>query len=146
MLWTSHIYERPLPCRSVEVYVGKQQHDMPVCGDEKELVWIDTSENFFDMMFTVNATLIRHIFHADLSGGWNVNTRLTPKSFLNVQMTSIADKFAELWELGEHVYRSKCPWSAEGANLDNAVQMEALLVRGRKLRFTPSMQNVKSML
>ena len=48
-------------CR-VEVYVGKQQHDMPVCGDEKELVWIDTSENFFDMTRFAGEGNIGHIF------------------------------------------------------------------------------------
>ena len=52
-------------------------------------------------------------FHDDLSGGWNVNTRLNPNSYLNVQMTAIADKIAELWEFGEHIYQSKYPWSAE---------------------------------
>ena len=33
----------------LEVYVGRLKQDAPVKGDEKELVWIDTSENFFDM-------------------------------------------------------------------------------------------------
>ena len=61
-------------------------------------------------------------FHDDLSKGWNVNTRLNPNSYLNVQMMAISDKIAELWELGEHIYQSKYPYSAEGVSLDNAVQ------------------------
>lgn len=60
--------------------------------------------------------------HSDLSGGWGVNTRLNPKSYLNVQLTAFADKIAELWEFGEEVYHSMYPFSAEGASLDNAVQ------------------------
>lgn len=60
--------------------------------------------------------------HNDLSEGWNVNTRLNPKSYLNVQITAFADKIAELWEIGEQIYHSMYPFSAEGASLDNAVQ------------------------
>ena len=33
----------------VEMYVGKLIADVPVRGDEKELVWIDVTENLFDM-------------------------------------------------------------------------------------------------
>jgi len=60
--------------------------------------------------------------HDDLSEGWDVNTRLNPKSFLNVQLTAFADKIAELWEFGEQIYHSMYPFSAEDASLDNAVQ------------------------
>ena len=60
--------------------------------------------------------------HDDLSAGWGVNTRLNPKSFLNVQLTAYADKIAELWEFGEHIYHSMYPFSAEDISLDNAVQ------------------------
>ena len=60
--------------------------------------------------------------HDDLSIRWNVNTRLNPQSFLNVQITAFADKLAELWEFGEQVYHSMYPFSAEGISLDNAVQ------------------------
>ena len=60
--------------------------------------------------------------HDDLSDGWGVNTRLNPKSYLNVQVTAFADKIAELWELGEQIYHSMYPFSAEDASLDNAVQ------------------------
>ena len=60
--------------------------------------------------------------HDDLSDGWDINTRLNPQSYLNVQLTTFADKIAELWEFGEEVYHSMYPFSAEGASLDNAAQ------------------------
>ena len=66
-------------------------------------------------------TIIGEI-HDDLSDGWKVNTRLNPNSFLNVQVTAFADKIAELWELGQDIYDAMYPWSAENADLDNAVQ------------------------
>ena len=60
--------------------------------------------------------------HSDLSEGWGKNTRLNPKSRLNVQLTSYADKWAELWEFGEQIYYSMYPFSAEGISLDNSTQ------------------------
>ena len=39
--------------------------------------------------------------HTGLSDGWGVNTRLNPKSKLNVLVTNFSDKIAELWELGK---------------------------------------------
>jgi uncharacterized phage protein gp47/JayE len=60
--------------------------------------------------------------HTDLSEGWGVNTRLNPKSLLNVELTSYADKFAELWEFGQEIYHALHPFGAEGASLDDAVQ------------------------
>lgn len=60
--------------------------------------------------------------HAALSAGWNVNTRNNPQSFLNVMITDFADKLAELWMFGSGIYYSMYPSSAEGTNLDNAVQ------------------------
>jgi len=60
--------------------------------------------------------------HDDLTEGWGANTRRNPQSLLNVQLTSFADKMAELWELGEHIYNSTYPYSAEGISLDNAIQ------------------------
>ena len=46
----------------VQVYVGKLVQDIPVQGDEKELVWIDTGENFFDMTRFAGEGNIGHIF------------------------------------------------------------------------------------
>lgn len=60
--------------------------------------------------------------HAGLSAGWGVNTRLNPKSKLNVMVTNFSDKVAELWELGKGIYDSMYPSSAEGISLDNACQ------------------------
>ena len=80
---------------------------------------------------------IRDELHDDLSAGWNVNTRHNPNSYLNVQMTAIADKIAELWELGEHIYNAKYPWSAEGANLDNAVQYGGIAREGPQATIYP---------
>ena len=65
---------------------------------------------------------IQSEIHADLSAGWNVNTRNNPQSFLNVMITDFADKLAELWMFGAGIYYSMYPSSAEGTNLDNAVQ------------------------
>jgi len=48
-------------CR-LEVYVGQLAEDTPVSGDEKELVWIDTNEDFFDMNRFAGYGNIGHIF------------------------------------------------------------------------------------
>ena len=48
-------------CR-LEVYVGKLKHDVAVHGDEKELAWISTNENFFDMTRFAGEGNIGHIF------------------------------------------------------------------------------------
>ena len=48
-------------CCRVEVYVGKLAQDVITCGDEKELSWIDTSENFFDMTRFAGEGNIGHI-------------------------------------------------------------------------------------
>ena len=60
--------------------------------------------------------------HTDLSAGFETNTRLNPKSYLNVMLTDFADKIAELWEVAEKIYHAQYPYSAEDASLDNAVQ------------------------
>ena len=51
-----------------------------------------------------------------------VNIKQNPQSLLNHLLTNFADKIAELWELGEDVYYSQYPSSAEGVSLDNAAQ------------------------
>jgi len=48
-------------CR-LEVYVGCLRQDIGVHGDEKELVWIDIHENFFDMSRFAGEGNIGHIF------------------------------------------------------------------------------------
>lgn len=47
--------------------------------------------------------------HTDLSEGWGVNTRLNPKSNLNVLITNFSDKLAELWEFGKGIYDAMYP-------------------------------------
>jgi len=81
-------------------------------------------------------TIIDEI-HDDLSAGWKVNTRLNPSSFLNVQVTSFADKIAELWELGQDIYYAMYPWSAENADLDNAVQFGGIAREGAQPTIYP---------
>jgi 8-oxo-dGTP diphosphatase len=48
-------------CR-VEVYAGKLNKDVYVHGDEKELMWIDVEENFFDMRRFAGEGNIGHIY------------------------------------------------------------------------------------
>ena len=60
--------------------------------------------------------------NADQSEGFGVQVGSNTRSFLNVMNTSMADKIAELWELGADIYHNLSPMSAEGAPLDNAVQ------------------------
>ena len=59
------------PCLSkghfkIEVYVGKLNRDTPVQGDEKELVWMDISENFFDMTRFAGEGCLGHIYNTIL--------------------------------------------------------------------------------
>lgn len=54
--------------------------------------------------------------------GFGVQVGANTRSFLNTLNTSVADKVAELWELGADIYHNLSPMSAEGAALDNAVQ------------------------
>ena len=54
--------------------------------------------------------------------GFGVKVGANTRSFLNTLNTSVADKIAELWELGADIYHNLSPMSAEGAALDNAVQ------------------------
>jgi uncharacterized phage protein gp47/JayE len=81
--------------------------------------------------------IIMNELHDALSAGWNVNTRLNPQSFLNVQMTAFADKIAELWEYGEQIYHSMYPYSAEDMSLDNAVQFGGISREDARPTFYP---------
>jgi len=60
--------------------------------------------------------------HTDLTAAWGVNTRQNPNSLLNALLTNVADRIAELWELGQDVYNSQYPATAEGMYLDNVGQ------------------------
>ncbi len=60
--------------------------------------------------------------HADLKEGWGVDTTINEQSFLNAFIKANAAEMAKLWELGQDVYYSQYPTTAEGINLDNAMQ------------------------
>lgn len=66
-------------------------------------------------------TILEEI-HADLSEGFGFDTRLTGATFLNTLITTFAGQVADLWETAQDTYYSKNPATAEGVNLDNAVQ------------------------
>ena len=48
-------------CR-VEVYFGKLNTDVEVSGDENDLMWLDISENFFDISRFAGEGNIGHIY------------------------------------------------------------------------------------
>lgn len=64
--------------------------------------------------------------HSKLTERLGVNTRQNPQSLLNHLLTNVADQIAELWELGADVYYSQYVSSAEGSDLDNAIQYGAI--------------------
>ena len=65
--------------------------------------------------------------HKDLTDVFGVNTKLNPESYLNVLVTTFADKIAELWEFGASIYHASYPSSAEGINLDNCMQYSGVV-------------------
>lgn len=62
----------------------------------------------------------------DLTEKLGFDVSMNPQSFLNVLVTSSADRIAQLWEVAEAVYYSHYPSSAEGVSLDNAAQFGGL--------------------
>jgi len=46
----------------VEVYVGRIERDVEVMGDERELVWLDINEDFFDKSRFAGEGNIGHVF------------------------------------------------------------------------------------
>lgn len=60
--------------------------------------------------------------YAKLKEGWGYDITINPQSFLNVLVTGFADEVAKLWEVAENNYYAMYTMSAEGANLDNAMQ------------------------
>jgi hypothetical protein len=71
--------------------------------------------------------VIEEQIHTELSEKWGVNTRKNPESFLCHLIRNIADQLADLWVYGSDVYYSQYPNSAEGKNLDNAVQYGGII-------------------
>ena len=56
---TSHIPQNPF---RLEVYIGRLGEDTPLSGDEKELVWFDVTENFFDLTRFASDGKIGYVF------------------------------------------------------------------------------------
>jgi uncharacterized phage protein gp47/JayE len=65
---------------------------------------------------------IMDTIYGKLKDGWGFDPTINPQSLLNVLVTSFADEIASLWEVGQDVYYSQYPSSAEGLSLDNAMQ------------------------
>lgn len=66
--------------------------------------------------------VIKNDIYARLKEGWGYDVTINPQSFLNVLVTGFSDEIAKLWEVAEGNYYSMYTMSAEGANLDNAMQ------------------------
>lgn len=60
--------------------------------------------------------------HADLKEAWGVDTSINAQSFLGAMIRTFSARIAELWEAAQGVYYSQYPGTAEGVNLDNAMQ------------------------
>ncbi|MFG6334520.1 MAG: hypothetical protein K1W20_03460 [Lachnospiraceae bacterium] len=65
---------------------------------------------------------IRSSVYGKLKEGWGYDITINPQSALNVLVTGFSDEVAKLWEVAEHTYYAMYTMSAEGANLDNAMQ------------------------
>lgn len=65
--------------------------------------------------------------HADLRADWGVDTTINDQSFLNSFIKAIAAQIAGMWEMGQDVYYSQYPSTAEGINLDNAMQFGGVM-------------------
>ena len=66
-------------------------------------------------------TIISEI-HADLKEDWGVDTTINDQSFLNSFIKAVSAQMAGMWEMGQDVYYSQFPSTAEGISLDNAMQ------------------------
>lgn len=58
-----------------------------------------------------------------ISSDLGISVGIDKQSYLNVLLTDIADKIAELWEVAQDVYASAYPSMAEGTSLDNVGQL-----------------------
>lgn len=77
------------------------------------------TENGFELK---RLDVIMEEVHSDLSEGFGFNTRLQDSSFLDVLVTTFCNQIADLWETAQDSYYAKFPTTAEGVNLDNAMQ------------------------
>jgi len=55
------VYYNPQGCY-LEIYVGRLTEMIMVCGDERELVWMDVREDFFDMGKFAGEGNLGHIY------------------------------------------------------------------------------------
>ncbi len=78
---------------------------------------------------------IRDGIYVGLKEGWGYDITINPQSALNVLVTGFADEIAKLWEVAENTYYAMYTMSAEGANLDNAMQFGGI-TRERDARTT----------
>ncbi|MCD8201900.1 MAG: hypothetical protein LUD47_07540 [Clostridia bacterium] len=61
-------------------------------------------------------------FQLAIKNGTGIDVATNPKSYINVLISSLSDKIAEMWETIEAVYFNMFPSTAEGINLDYACQ------------------------
>ncbi|RKI90426.1 hypothetical protein D7V94_13405 [Parablautia intestinalis] len=78
---------------------------------------------------------IKNDVYARLKEGWGYDITINPQSFLNVLVTGFSDEVAKLWEEAENTYYAMYTMSAEGGNLDNAMQFGGI-TRERDSRTT----------
>ncbi len=78
---------------------------------------------------------IKNDVYGKLKEGWGYDVTINPQSFLNVLVTGFADEVAKLWEEAENTYYAMYTMSAEGGNLDNAMQFGGI-TRERDARTT----------
>lgn len=78
---------------------------------------------------------VKNDVYARLKEGWGYDITINPQSLLNVLVTGFSDEVAKLWEEAENTYYAMYTMSAEGANLDNAMQFGGI-TRERDCRTT----------
>ena len=78
---------------------------------------------------------VKNSVYGRLKEGWGYDITINPQSFLNVLVTGFSDEVAKLWEVAEDTYYAMYTMSAEGANLDNAMQFGGI-TRERDSRTT----------
>ena len=115
----------------LEVYAGKLECDVDVFGNENELVWIDVTENFFDMSRFAGEGSIGHIFEvakrrvlADESKNGKTSERQPFKTagdgaVKSVTITPLTKSGAEQ---AAEILREAFPWCYGGENADEEME------------------------
>lgn len=70
---------------------------------------------------------IRDSINGSLREGIGIDVSINPQSMLQVLVTGISDEIAAMWETAQDIYYAMYPSSAEGLNLDNAMQFGGVL-------------------